>query len=139
LDALLGCTAIFGGSGYPVMVEILGQGPSPPVFDPPAVSVRQGEVIVELEESFNDPGYDIRASARDERPSGASGQRQVSIDVVTKRLKGDFVAIVWSRTYRFTVGWVPAGTYAVRLHWQNDFTLPGYRSRVLVDTVVTVP
>lgn len=63
----------------------------------------------------------------------------IRIEVKTEELSGDFVAIQWYRRYRLTVTAIPTGTYVLRLHWQNDFQAPSYRSRMLVDTVVTIP
>jgi hypothetical protein len=92
-----------------------------------------------VEEGFGDPGYRIRAEAHPEEPSSSSISDGVLIEVVTKRLDGDFIPTQWARTYRLTISSIPSGTYALRLHWQNDFQLPEFRSRILVDTVITVP
>lgn len=135
--AVLGC-ALFGPSGPPVAVEILDERPYR-VVDPPSVQVRSGQVVVVVEEGFNDPRYFIRASARIDDSPGPSLPPRLGIDVVTQRRDGDFEAIEWYRRYRLTVSSVSRGTYGLRLHWQNDFLTPGARSRVLVDTVITVP
>jgi hypothetical protein len=133
----LGC-GLFGPSGPPVAVEVLDEQPIP-LFDPPSVAVRPGQVIVIVEEGFPDPGFVVRARARVEENAGQSLAPRLGIDVVTERRDGNFQAIEWYRRYRLTVSSVSSGTYALRLRWQNDFLVPEARSRVLVDTVVSVP
>jgi hypothetical protein len=136
----LGCSGLSGPLGYPVVVEILSEGGwtgQPP--PPPTVAVRQGSVTIELQEGFGDPGYRIHASARSEPGPSGGIQQGILIQVVTERLAGDFIPIEWVRNYRLTVTSIPTGTYALRLHWQNDYSPPNYQSRVLIDTVVALP
>jgi hypothetical protein len=137
-SALLGCTSLFGPSGYPIGVELLALCPTGPLAEP-VVDVRQGEVSVVVEESFGDPGYRIRANAAKGRLASAGGLEGIGITVITQRLGGDVTPMQVCRRYRLTVSAIPGGTYALRLRWRNDFHLPEFRRRILVDTVVAVP
>ena len=134
----LGCS-VLDSSDYPLSVDIISEGPAGATFPSPTVQVTPGQVTIEVEQGFNDPGYRIHAKALSEESTNPAAPEAIQIEVSTEKLSGDFVAINWAREYRLRISSVPAGTYTLRLHWQNNYLVPSARSKVLVDTVVVVP
>lgn len=135
----VGCLDILGISGVPLSIQIVDYGPATGQIIPPEVRFEAGTLKVKVHEFFSDPGYEVKGSADFESGTGAGASKTLLIEASIKRLKGDFVSIVWFKDYEFSVTDLPSGPLGLRLRWKNPYGGPGYLSRILVDTVVTIP
>lgn len=138
--ATSGCAGILGMDDLNLQVELVDQGSHIlPEIPPPTVRVGRGLVAAENTVYWQDTGYRIRARALRLGKVGA-GPPGLVIIVDTERPDGDVLALQVFRRFRLTLDEIPAGSYRLRLIWNDEFDYrPEYRQRVVSDTLLIVP